>query len=689
MVRVIVDGTPVEVLPGSSVLQACEAAGKEIPRFCYHERLSVAGNCRMCLVEVARAPKLVASCGFPVADGMEVFTDTEVVRRARRSVMEFLLINHPLDCPICDQGGECDLQDQAYGYGSGFSRYQEEKRAVTDKNLGPLIKTVMTRCIQCSRCVRFCTEIAGTPELGLVSRGENAEITTYVEKALSSELSGNLIDVCPVGALTAKPIAFHARSWEYKKTDSIDVMDALGTNIQIHARGGEVMRIVPRVNDAVNEEWLSDKGRFSFDGLKKKRLDQPWVRVNGDLVPVTWKDAFIALACRLKDISAERIGAIAGDLCDVESLCALKDLFTAFGSSNFDCRQDGAWYDMSSRSGYLFNSGITGIDQADALLLVGSMPRHEAPVLNARIRKRFLESGREKFPVGVVGTLTADLTYPVEMLGAGPDVLERLLDGTHSFADVLKKAQRPMIVMGHAALVRADAPKIYNLCKQLAESYGALTSEWNGLNVLHTAASRVGGLDIGFLPGAQGLSTEAMLRGGVEVLWLLGADDIPIDLIPSETFVVYQGHHGDCAASRANIIFPGAAYTEKSATYVNMAGYVQQAFRAVFAPGEAREDWRIIRAFSEVLGHTLPYDTLEQLRARMADVNPIFAIDDEDKARYLPHQSTVSTMIDESITLLDTPFQPIIQDYYLTNSISRASQTMAECSAACRLRTVE
>lgn len=681
MVKVIVDGTPVDVPSGSSALQACEAAGKEIPRFCYHERLSVAGNCRMCLVEVARAPKLVASCGFPVADGMQIFTDTEVVRRARRAVMEFLLINHPLDCPICDQGGECDLQDQAYGYGSGFSRYQEDKRAVTDKDLGPLVKTVMTRCIQCTRCVRFSTEVAGTPELGLVSRGENAEITTYVEKALTSELSGNLIDVCPVGALTAKPAAFHARSWEYKKTDSIDVMDALGTNIQVHARGGEVMRIVPRVNDDVNEEWLSDKGRFSIDGLKRRRLDRPWVRVNGKLISVPWKDALVALARRLDGVPGEKIGAIAGDLCDVESMCALKDLLVALGSSSFDCRQDGAWYDTSSRSGYLFNSDITGIDQADALLIVGSMPRHEAPVLNARIRKRFLDAGRGNFPVGVIGTPTRDLTYAAEVLGAGPDVLAQLVNGTHPFAEILKNARRPMIIVGHAALTRRDAPAVYALCKQLADTCGALTADWNGLNVLHTAASRVGGLDLGFLPGAHGVATASMLRGGVEVLWLLGADDLPVDRIPAETFVVYQGHHGDQAASRADIILPGAAYTEKPGTYVNMAGRVQQSFRAVFAPGEAREDWRIIRAFSEVVSHTLPYDTLEQLRDRMADINPVFAEQNGNAPRLPGRAAPAVTTAPAPGDLLDAPFRPTIQDYYLTNPISRASQTMAECSA--------
>lgn len=682
MVRVIVDGTPVDVAPGSSALQACEAAGKEIPRFCYHERLSVAGNCRMCLVQVVRAPKPVASCGFPVSDGMEILTDTEVVRRARRAVMEFLLINHPLDCPICDQGGECDLQDQAYGYGTGISRYQEAKRAVVDKNLGPLVKTVMTRCIQCTRCVRFTTEVAGTPELGLVSRGENAEITTYVAKALTSELSGNLIDICPVGALTAKPSAFHARSWEYKKTDAIDVMDALGTNIQVQARGGEVMRIVPRVNDEVNEEWLSDKGRFSVDGLKRRRLDSPWVRVHGKLHKASWQDAFVSLARRLDGVPGERIGAIAGDLCDAESLCALKDLMAALGSGNIDCRQDGAWYDTSHRAGYLFNSDLTGIDDADALLLIGANPRHEAPVLNARIRKRFLQSGRGAFPVASVGSTPVDLTYPVEVLGDGPEQLAALQAGTHPFAEVLKQAKRPMIILGHGALTRPDAQAIYEAAKNLAHTVGVVKEGWNGLNILHTAASRVAGLDLGFLPGPRGFAATNMLRGGVEVLWLLGADDFPVEKIGPETFVVYQGHHGDAAAMRADIILPGAAYTEKPGTYVNTAGRVQRAFRAVFPPGEAKEDWRIIRAFSEVVGHVLPYNTQEGVRARMASINPVFSggaegIQPLQQIKSVASNSAVST---EGPHFGKAPFRPVIADYYQTNPISRASPTMAECS---------
>lgn len=687
MVRVIVDGTPVDVPAGFSALQACEAAGKEIPRFCYHERLSVAGNCRMCLVQVVRAPKPVASCGFPVSEGMEILTDTEMVRRARRAVMEFLLINHPLDCPICDQGGECDLQDQAYGYGTGVSRYHEPKRAVTDKDLGPLVKTVMTRCIQCTRCVRFTTEVAGTPELGMVSRGENAEITTYVEKALTSELSGNLIDICPVGALTAKPSAFHARSWEYKKTDSIDVMDAVGTNIQIQARGGEVMRIVPRVNDEVNEEWLSDKGRFSVDGLKRRRLDRPWVRVHGKLMQASWQEAFVSLARRLDGVSGYQIGAIAGDLCDAESLCALKDLMTSLGSPNLDCRQDNAWYDLSAREGYLFNSGILGIEEADALLLVGTHPRHEAPVLNARIRKRFLDSGRGRFPIAMIGHPLTDPTYPAELLGDGPEVLEKLLDGSHPFAETLKTAKRPMIIIGHGALTRPDASAIYDACKKLAGQTGVIAESWNGLNVLHTAASRVGALDLGFLPGTRGRNASGMLRGGVDVLWLLGADEFPVDKIGAETFVVYQGHHGDAAAARADIILPGAAYTEKPGTYVNTEGRVQRSFRAVFPPGEAREDWRILRAFSEVIGKTLPYDTLDALRDRMAEVNPVFRqigavaqpiTQIEGQGVSAPSVPAVSAAQEEGLAA--SAFRPVMQDYYQTNPISRASPTMADCS---------
>jgi NADH-quinone oxidoreductase subunit G len=673
MAKVTVDGIQVEVANGSSVLQACEAAGKEIPRFCYHERLSIAGNCRMCLVEVEKAPKPVASCGYPVMDGMVVRTDTEVVRRARRAVMEFLLINHPLDCPICDQGGECDLQDQAFSYGGDHSRYAENKRAVTDKYLGPLVKTVMTRCIQCTRCIRFASEVAGVPELGATSRGENMEVTTYVEKALTSELSGNLIDICPVGALTSKPYAFVARPWELKKSDGIDVLDATGTNIRIHAKGPEVMRILPRVNDAVNEEWMADKGRFSFDGLRRKRLDRPWVRVHGKLQPASWQDAFVAIARRLEGVKGERIGAIVGDLCDAESMVALKDLMGALGSGNIDCRQDGAQYDIGRRDFYTFNSGIAGIEEADALLLVGTDPRREAPVLNARIRKRWLAGN---FPVGVIAAPGPDLTYEVAHLGDRPSVLAGLADGSVGFAESLRAAKRPMIIVGQSALAREDGAAVLAACWALAGQVGALTPDWHGFNMLHTAASRVGALDLGLVPQAGSRSVAGMMSGGVEVLWLLGADEIGAGRIGPDTFVVYQGHHGDAGAARADVILPGAAYVEKSGTYVNTEGRVQTAFQAVFPPGEAREDWRILRAFSEVVGHTLPYDDLEAVRRRLAEVNPVFA------RQGLPRFGAADATgpAGDPAAIGNAPFTPTVHDYYQTNVISRASATMAECS---------
>jgi NADH-quinone oxidoreductase subunit G len=670
MAKVTVDGVQIEVPNGSSVLQACEQAGVEIPRFCYHERLSVAGNCRMCLVEVEKAPKPIASCSYPVADGMVVKTDSPMVRNGRRGIMEFLLINHPLDCPICDQGGECDLQDQAYSYGQDHSRFRENKRAVKDKYLGPLVKTVMTRCIQCTRCVRFATEIAGVPELGATARGENVEIGTYVEKALTSELSGNLIDICPVGALTSGPYAFVARPWELRKTDSVDVLDAVGAAIRIDARGAEVLRVLPRVNDDVNEEWLGDKSRFSFDGLKRRRLDKPWVRKDGKLVPATWPEAFGAIAAKLQGLPGDRIGAIAGDLCDVESMLALKDLLAGLGATSLDCRQDGARLDAGRREFYLFNSTIAGIDEADALLIIGSNPRREAPVLNARIRKRKLAGG---FPIGVIGP-QAEITYPAEWLGEGPSVIGALPE---AFAQVLAEAKRPMVIVGQGALARPDGAAVLAAAWALAARIGALTPEWNGFNVLHTAAARVGALDLGFVPGPGGKAIEGMLGGGVDLLWLLGADEFDTGRIGAGTFVVYQGHHGDRGAARADVILPGAAYTEKSGTYVNTEGRVQRGYKAAFAPGEAREDWSILRAFSAVLGRPLPYDTIEALRARLETVNPVFG-----HIGYLPRFGVTDTTgpAGDPAAVAETPFAAAFPDYYQTNPISRASEVMAECT---------
>ncbi|MBR0644270.1 NADH-quinone oxidoreductase subunit NuoG [Plastoroseomonas hellenica] len=672
MAKVTVDGIEVEVPNGATVLQACEAAGKEIPRFCYHERLSIAGNCRMCLVEVEKAPKPVASCAYPVADGMKVFTDTPVVRNARRGVMEFLLINHPLDCPICDQGGECDLQDQAMGYGMDHSRYREEKRVVKDKYVGPLIKTIMTRCIQCTRCVRFAAEVAGTPELGGTNRGENMEIGTYVEKALTSELSGNLIDICPVGALTSRPYAFVSRPWELRKTDSIDVQDAVGTAIRVDSRGPEVMRILPRVNEAVNEEWMADRGRFSFDGLKRKRLDRPWVRRDGKLAPATWAEAFAAIAKKLEGLPGDRIGAIAGDLVDAESVLALKDLMAAYGSANLDCRQDGAAIDASRGDWFRFNSGIAGIDEADALLIIGSDVRREAPVLNARIRKRW---SLGKLKVGAVGPKT-DFTYPVKVLGEGPETLTALLAG-QGFAEVLKGAQRPMVILGRGAIARPDGAAVLATAWQIAEAVGALKPDWHGFNMLHHFGGQVGALELGFVPGQGGKALGAMMGGNIDALWLLGADGFDPARIGAETFVIYQGHHGDRAAARADVILPGAAYTEKDATYVNTEGRAQQAFLAIHPPGEAREDWRILRAYSEGVGKTLPYDNLAQLRARLAQAAPCFATLDAIPAA----GCTDMTAPASNVALGSAPFVAALPSYHLADTIARASEVMAECAS--------
>jgi NADH-quinone oxidoreductase subunit G len=670
MPTLTIDGVKIEVPNGTALIQACEAAGREVPRFCYHERLSIAGNCRMCLVEVEKAPKPVASCGYPVAEGMVVHTDSPMVRAARRGVMEFLLINHPLDCPICDQGGECDLQDQAMGYGRDHTRYLENKRAVKDKYLGPIVKTVMTRCIQCTRCVRFAAEIAGVPELGAVARSEDLEITTYVERALSSELSGNLVDICPVGALTAKPYAFISRPWELRKTDSVDVLDGIGCNIRIDSRGPEVLRVLPRTNEEINEEWLGDKSRHAIDGLKRRRLDRCWVRRDGRLVAATWDEAFAAIAGRLAGVSGERIGAITGNLADAESMLALKDLMASLGSASLDCRQEGEHHDITRRDFYTFNTSIAGIEEADALLLVGTNPRREVPVLNARIRKRWLQA---HMPIALIGH-AADLTYDYEHVGNGPGALSDL----GGFADRLGSAKRAMIVLGQAALARPDGAAVLAACWRLAAGNAMLTAEWHGFNVLHTAASRVGALDLGFLPGPGGKDLAKMLGGGVDVLWLLGADEFDVPRIGRDTFVVYQGHHGDRGAARADVILPGAAYTEKNGTYVNTEGRVQRGFLAVYPPGEAREDWRILRAFSAHLGKPLPYDTMEQLRARLEQQNPVFA-----RVGILPRFACSDTTGPAGGSRLDakTPFRPWFDTYYQTDPISRASPTMAACVA--------
>jgi len=668
MAKVTIDGEEIEVPDGITVLQACELAGKEIPRFCYHERLSVAGNCRMCLVEVAPGPpKPAASCALPIGDGMEIKTNSEMVKKAREGVMEFLLINHPLDCPICDQGGECDLQDQSMAYGVGESRFRENKRAVPDKYIGPLVKTQMTRCIQCTRCVRFITEVAGVEELGATGRGENMEITTYVEKALSSELSANIVDLCPVGALTSKPYAFNARPWELTRTESVDAMDAVGSNIRIDSRGREVMRVLPLLNEDINEEWISDKTRYACDGLRRQRLDTPYVKRDGKLQAASWDEAFAAIAEKVNSVSGDRIAAIAGDQADCEAMTALKDLMGALGSSNIDCRQDGARIDPKSRAGYIFNTTIAGIEEADACLMIGTNPRLEAPVLNSRLRKRWIASGLK---VGAIGVQT-DLTYPAEFLGAGPQTLKEIASGSHPFRKILDEAEKPMLIIGQGALARDDGAAVLAMARDIADKTGMIADGWNGFNMLHTAAARVGGLDLGFVPDDVGKSVSDIL-GGAEIVYLLGADEIDMSAV-SNAFVIYQGHHGDAGAHAADVILPGAAYTEKSGTYVNTEGRVQRGTRAVFPPGEAKEDWTIIRALSDRLGHCLPYDSIGALRKRMVEINPVFASRNEIQTAAWEDFGTAGAVS-------DTPFALPIDNFYMTDPISRASETMADCT---------
>jgi NADH-quinone oxidoreductase subunit G len=693
--KLIVDGKEIEADDAITLLQACEQAGAEIPRFCYHERLSVAGNCRMCLVEWVGAPKPQASCAlqvrdiFPNKDGTpaKINTTSPYARKAREGVMEFLLINHPLDCPICDQGGECDLQDQAMGYGrAAFHRFNENKRAVEDKYMGPLVATVMTRCIQCTRCVRFATEVAGVPDLGATGRGEDMEITTYLEKAFASELSGNVVDLCPVGALTSKPYAFNARPWELRKTESIDVMDAQGCNIRVDTRGPQVMRVLPRLNEDVNEEWISDKARHACDGLGRQRLDRPFVRVNGKLKPATWAEAFAAIAAKVKATTPDKMAAIVGDLAAAEEIKALKDLMAALRVKNLDCRQDGAKIEGGPRQSYLFNTGIAGVEAADAILLVGANPRWDAPVLNARIRKAWLAGPLKVANIGPA----VDLTYPAEQLGTDIAALEAIASGSHAFAKILKDAKRPMIILGSGALTRADGAAVLALAAKIARDTGMIgpagshaDGGWNGFNILHTAASRVAALDLGFLPGEGGRDVASIVdgaqKGEIDFIYLLGADEFDLAHL-GRAFIVYQGSHGDAGAHHADVILPGAAYTEKDGTYVNFEGRVQQAERAAFPPGEAKEDWTILRALSDVLNVKLPYDNRAQLLKALVADKTYFA----DRAVAPIHADTAASTwegIGASGPLQN--IQPVthgIADYYLTNPIARASETMAKCS---------
>ncbi|KAK6154118.1 hypothetical protein DH2020_013757 [Rehmannia glutinosa] len=677
VIEVFVDGYPVKIPKGMTVLQACEIAGVDIPRFCYHSRLSIAGNCRMCLVEVEKSPKPVASCAMPalpgkgwsfmkmVGFGMKIKTDTPLAKKAREGVMEFLLMNHPLDCPICDQGGECDLQDQSMAFGSDRGRFTEVKRSVVDKNLGPLVKTVMTRCIQCTRCVRFATEVAGVQDLGMLGRGSGEEIGTYVEKLMTSELSGNVIDICPVGALTSKPFAFKARNWELKGTESIDVTDAVGSNIRIDSRGPEVMRIVPRLNEDINEEWISDKTRFFYDGLKRQRLNDPMIRgADGRFKTVSWRDALAVVAEVIHQVKPEEIVGVAGKLSDAESMMALKDFLNTMGSNNIWCEGNGPNPNADLRSGYIMNTSINGLEKADVFLLV------EAAMVNARIRKTVRATSAK---VGYVGP-PADFNYDHEHLGTGPETLTELSEGRHPFYSALSNAKNPAIIVGAGIFGRNDKDAIFSVVEKIAKNINAVRPDWNGLNVLLLNAAQAAALDLGLVPQSEKSIENA------KFLYLMGADDENLDKLPNDAFVVYQGHHGDRGVYRANVILPASAFSEKEGTYANTEGCAQTTVPAVPTVGDARDDWKIIRALSEVAGVRLPYDSLSAIRSRISTVAPNLLNADEREAAAFSTSSLrpeVKEKMDNS-----APFGTAVENFYMTDSITRASKIMAQCSAS-------
>ena len=690
LLSVWIDDQMVQVEPSTTVLQACAAAGVEIPRYCYHERLSVAGNCRMCLVEVEKSAKPVASCAMPVMEGMKVHPHSDISKRAREGVMEFLLVNHPLDCPICDQGGECDLQDQSMTFGSDRSRFVDNafggKRAVEDKEIGPLVKTIMTRCIHCTRCIRFAGEVAGVEDLGTTGRGVDMQVGTYVEKMFKSELSGNVIDLCPVGALTAKPYAFTYRSWELRRTESIDVLDGVGSNIVVNTRGEHIMRVLPRLNEAVNEEWISDKTRFAFDGLFAQRLTVPLARdTTGQLRSCSWEDVLSRVSGKLVSLQkpAVEVMGVAGALADCESMVCLKDLVNRLGSEavytenslNFGVTNN------DLRSGYTLNAGISALEEADLVLLIGTNPRYEATLVNTRIRKGYTHNQTE---VAVIGP-EMDISYRHEHLGDDTNVLSKIIDGSHPFSKKFSQATHPIILIGEGVTGRKDGSNIIKLIYKLSRKNTASESEWKIVNYLHTTAGQVGAMDIGY--NTSGLPNLSSTR----LLYLLSADciDITRDQLSADCLVVYQGHHGDKGAHIADVILPGAAYTEKEATYVNTEGRTQVTQAAVKPPGDAREDWSIIRALSEYTGHTLSYDNIDELRERMGEVSPTLVnLDATQHSGF--HQIRVELLnkTPSKQSALGTPISVklnTLADFYMTDPISRASRTMAQCVQAVKL----
>ena len=663
MPKIIVNNTEVEFEDGMTVLQACELAGAEIPRFCYHEKLSIAGNCRMCLVEMEKSPKPIASCAMPATDGMKINTNTPLVEKARKGVMEFLLANHPLDCPVCDQGGECDLQDQSLFYGLDKSRYTENKRQVKEKNMGPLIKTQMTRCIHCTRCIRFATEVAGIPELGAIGRGEDTEITTYLEKSMESELSANVIDLCPVGALTSQPYAFEARPWELKKTETIDVMDAVGSNIRVDTYGWEVKRVLPRINEDINEEWISDKTRYACDGLLKQRIDTPYIRENGKLEKTTWDQALKFLIKKINTFKPNEMAGLVGDLADLEMIYSFKLFFEkCLGSSNLECRQNRIYINPAQRMNYIFNSSINGIEKSDFILLVGSNPRLEATILNARIRKAYVKNKVKIYSIGNPG----DLTYPYEYIGSSTSIIKNIITGEHKLSSKIKKSKNPIIIIGESALKGKVGQYIFESLKSFLHNNNLINEKWNSLNILNQQASRVGALDLGIFSISEKGNFNFFDNIDNDVfkfIYLLGADNF--NFKKKDKFVVYQGSHGDKGAEIADIILPGAAYTEKDGLFINLEGRIQNAFKASFPPGNSREDWLIIKDIANMMKKPLGFSNSNQLRDLIKN--------------YLNSNVINSNKTNEKINFLneDILIEPI--DYYYTNSIARSSKVMNEC----------
>ena len=669
MLKLKVNEIDIEVEEGLTVLQACEKAGVEIPRFCYHEKLSIAGNCRMCLVELEKSPKPVASCAMPAAEGMNIKTNTEFVEKARKGVMEFLLANHPLDCPVCDQGGECDLQDQSMFYGVDKSRYKENKRAVSEKNMGPLIKTQMTRCIHCTRCVRFATEVAGVTEIGAIGRGEDMEITTYLEQSMQSELSANVVDLCPVGALTSKPYVFEARPWELKKTESIDVMDAIGSNIRVDTYGWEVKRILPRINEDINEEWISDKTRYACDGLLNQRLDTPYIKYNGKFEKASWNEVFNIIKSKFKNADKDKICGMSGDLINMESLYIFKEFFNkTLGSYNVESRSDHTYLNSKKRENYLFNSTINGIEEADFILLIGSNPRYEATILNARIRKAYLQNKTKIISLNDVG----DLTYPYESLDGDIENIKKITEDSHEVSSLIKEAKKPLIIFGQSSLKTKSAKYIFESVKSFLKKNNKMSDEWNSLNTISENASTVGSFDLGLYKTVDG-SNEVLkdLENHMfEIVYLLGVDNLKFE--KKNEFVIYQGSHGDKGAEIADIILPGAAYTEQNGYFTNLEGKIQKAYKASFPPEEAKEDWLIINELAETMNHRKLFNDKDELDSSL--LNQINLFIEKDKSI---KSSTV-----ENIEFKQEILKVENEDYYYSNAIARASKTMLECKTA-------